>query len=137
VSEKAKRPGLQSRAFQKLNRRRSVVNAQSRYCVFSIWASQNFEVIQMTIIAESWAWDAGVSSPLQRLALVVLAEFADSKHLVEMPTEAFTYYCTIRDNEVEQTLKGLQEDDFISILHVSRKTIVVILKVKINDGGEE
>lgn len=91
----------------------------------------------MTMIAENWAWDAGVSSPLQRLALVVLAEFADSKHQVEMPTEAFTYYCILRDSEVEQTLKSLQEDDFISILHVSRKAIVVILKIEVNDGGEE
>ena len=88
----------------------------------------------MTMIAENWAWDAGVASPEQRLALVVLAEFADRYNIVNMPFDGFTYYCVLRDEKVEPLIRSLEQDDFIKIHGISRFGIVVELKV---DGKED
>ena len=83
----------------------------------------------MTIHAESWAWDAGVGSPLQRLSLVVLAEFADRHDFVNIPFDGFTYYCALRDAEVQPLLKGLEDDGFLNIIAANKAGIIVKLLI--------
>lgn len=90
----------------------------------------------MTIIAENWAWDAGVGSPEERLALVVLAEFADRNHLVDIPFDGFTYYCILRNGEVEPLLRSLEENGFIKIHGISHLGIYVELKVSRGEDEE-
>lgn len=91
----------------------------------------------MSIIAESWAWDAAVDEPLHRLALVVLADFADARHRVDIPMAAFTYYCLLRDREVEPLLRLLAADDLISLDEISQQSIKLSLNVRFyNEDGE-
>jgi hypothetical protein len=91
----------------------------------------------MSIIAEGWAWDAAVNEPLHRLALVVLAEFADARHRVDIPMEAFTYYCLLHDRDVEPLLRLLAADEFIKLDEISRQSIRLSLLVRsYSEDGE-
>lgn len=82
----------------------------------------------MSIYSESWAWDAGACCPQQRLALVVLAKFANAENVVQMPFDAFTYYYACKNEDVSHILKSLEDDDLVSIVSVSQKVITVILR---------
>lgn len=84
----------------------------------------------MTIIAKYWAWNTWAGNPRHRLALLVLSEFADRHNHVNMPFDAFTFYYPTFDKDVEPLLNELSEEGFITIAHISRRDIVVVLNVK-------
>ena len=91
----------------------------------------------MSIAAEYWAWDAGGGNPFHRLALVVLAKFADASNKVNIPTEAFTYYCAFDYGDVEPLLLYLEAEELIKIEEISPKNIKLSLLVRFyNEDGE-